>query len=143
LIKKKKKDKYRLINVVLKIDRVTIRDANLSSAMNEFFEEFVDCVIASLIDLFFDYDQLFLVEKCKDMIVFMISLNLMRMTTIFMKAINFVVQFVRIVNKIIVDLVFHHAFFLVDDIKVKELEIKYNNEFIFFEIQCYVMKHIQ
>ncbi len=111
LIKKKKKDKYCLINVVLKINRVTIRDVNLSSAMNEFFEKFVDCVIVSLIDLFFDCDQLFLVEKCKNMIVFIISLDLMKMTTIFIKAINSMTQFVRVVNKIIVDQVFHHAFF--------------------------------
>ncbi len=125
------------------MNRVIIRDANLSSAMNEFFEKFVDCVIASLIDLFFDYDQLFLVEKCKDMIVFMISFDLMRMTTIFMKATNSVTQFVRVVNKIIVDHVLHHALFFVDDIEVKEFKIKYNNEFILSEIRRYVMKHIQ
>jgi hypothetical protein len=143
LIKKKKKEKYRLINVVLKMNRVIIRNANLSSAVNEFFEKFVDCVIASLIDLFFDYDQLSLVEKCRDMIVFMISLDLMRMMTILMKATNSMTQFIRVVNKIIVDHVFHHALFFVDDIEVKKLKIKYNNEFILFEIRRYVMKHIQ
>ncbi len=111
--------------------------------MNEFFEEFVDCVIASLIDLFFDYDQMLFVEKCRNMIVFMISLNLMKMTTILMKATNSVTQFVRVVNKIIVDHVSHHALFFVDDIEVKELKIKYNNKFILFEIRRYVMKHIQ
>jgi hypothetical protein len=113
---------------------MTIRDANLSSAVNESFEKFVDCVIASLIDLFFDYDQLLLIEKCRDMIVFMISLSLMRMTTILMRAINFVAQFVRVVNKIIVDHVSHHALLFVDDIEVKRFKMKYNNEFILSEI---------
>ncbi len=61
---------------------------------------------------------------------------------IFMKATNLMIQFVRVVNKIIVDYVSHHAFLFVDDIEVKKLKIKYNNEFIFFEIQRYVMKHI-
>jgi hypothetical protein len=91
LVKKKKKEKYRLINVVLEMNRITIRNANLSSAMNEFSEEFADCVIVSLMNLFFEYDQLSLIEKCKDMIVFMISLDLVKMTIIFMKAINFVI----------------------------------------------------
>ncbi len=90
-VKKKKKEKYRLINVVLKMNRIIIRDANLSSAIDELSEEFADCAIVSLVNLFFEYDQLSLIEKCRDMIVFMISLDLMRMTTIFMKAINFVI----------------------------------------------------
>ncbi len=58
LVKKKEKRKYRLINVVLKMNRVTIRNTNLFSAMNEFLKEFVDCVIAFLMNLFFEYDQI-------------------------------------------------------------------------------------
>jgi hypothetical protein len=76
------------------MNRVIIRDANLLSAIDEFSEKFVDCAIVSLVNLFFEYDQLSLIEKCRDMIVFMTSLDLMRMTTIFMKAINSVTQFV-------------------------------------------------
>jgi hypothetical protein len=90
LVKKKKKEKYRLINVVLKMNRIIIRNANLLSAINEFFEKFVDCAIVSLVNLFFEYDQLSLIEKCRDMIVFMISLDLVRMITILMRTINFV-----------------------------------------------------
>jgi hypothetical protein len=120
LVKKKKKEKYRLINVVLKINRVTIRNANLFSAVDEFFEKFVDCAIVSLVYLFFEYDQLSLIEKCRDMIVFMTSLDLVRMTTILMRAINSLTQFVRMINKIIVDHVLHHALSFVNDIKVKE-----------------------
>jgi hypothetical protein len=104
------------------MNRIIIRNANLSSAINEFFEEFVDCIIVSLVNLFFEYDQLSLIEKCRDMTIFMISLDLMKMTTIFMKAINFVTQFVRMINKIIVDHVFHHALSFVNDIKVKKIK---------------------
>jgi alpha-D-ribose 1-methylphosphonate 5-triphosphate synthase subunit PhnL len=125
------------------MNRVIIRDANLLSAIDEFSEEFADCAIVSLMNLFFEYDQLSLIEKCRDMIVFMISLDLVKMTTIFMKAINFVTQFVRVINKIIVDHVLHHALSFVDDIKVKESKTTYNNEFILSEIRRYVMKHIQ
>ncbi len=143
LVKKKKKEKYRLINVVLKMNRIIIRNANLLSAIDEFSEEFADCAIVSLMNLFFEYDQLSLIEKCRDMIAFMTSFNLMRMTTILMKAINSVIQFVRIVNKIIVDHVFHHALSFVNDIEMKESKITYNDEFIVSEIRRYVMKHIQ
>jgi hypothetical protein len=139
----KEKKIYDLINVVSEMNRVIIRDANLFSAIDEFFEEFAECVIVSLMNLFFEYDQLSLIEKCRNMIAFMISLDMMKMTTIFMKAINFVIQFVRVNNKIIVDHVFHHAFSFVNDIEVKKSKITYNNEFIFSEIRRYVMKHIQ
>ncbi len=64
----------------------------------------------------------------------MTSFNLMKMTTIFIKTINFVIQFVRVVNKIIVNHVFHHTFSFVNDIKIKELKITHNNEFIFSEV---------
>jgi hypothetical protein len=111
--------------------------------VNEFSEEFADCVIASLMNLFFEYDQLSMIEKCRDMIAFMISLDLMRMITILMNAINSMTQFVRVINKIIVDHVLHHALSFVDDIKVKKSKITYNNEFILSEIRRYVMKHIQ
>jgi hypothetical protein len=111
--------------------------------MNEFSEEFADCVIISLMNLFFEYDQLSLIEKCKDIIVFMTSFDLMKMITIFMKKINFVIQFVQMINKIIVYHMFHHAFSFVNDIKVKKSKITYNNEFIFFKIRRYVLKHIQ
>jgi hypothetical protein len=125
------------------MNRVIIRDANLSSAIDEFSEKFADCAIASLVNLFFEYDQLSLIEKCRDMIVFMTSLDLMRMTTIFMSAINAMTQFVRVINKIIADHVSHHALSFVNDIEVKESKITYNNEFILSEIRRYVMKHIQ
>jgi hypothetical protein len=125
------------------MNRVIIRNANLFSAIDEFSEKFVDCAIVSLVNLFSEYDQLSLIEKCRDMIVFMTSFDLMRMTTIFMKAINSVTQFVRMINKIIADHVFHHALSFVNDIEMKRSKITYNDEFIVSEIRRYVMKHIQ
>jgi hypothetical protein len=135
LVKKKEKEKYRLINVVLNMNRVIIRDVNLFFAVNEFFEVFADCVIAFFVNLFFEYDQLSLIEKRRDMIVFMISLDLVRITTIFIRAINSVTQFVRMINKIIVDHVFHHALSFVNDIKIKRSKMMYNNKFILSEIR--------
>jgi hypothetical protein len=91
LVKKKEKEKYRSINVVLKMNRIIIRNANLFFAIDEFFEKFADCAIVSFMNLFFEYDQLSLIEKCRDIIVFIISFNLMKKTPIFMKTINSVI----------------------------------------------------
>jgi len=44
-VKKKEKGKYRLINITIKINRVIVKDTNLSPSVNEFSEEFVGCVI--------------------------------------------------------------------------------------------------
>ncbi len=56
LIKKKKKGKYRLINTIIKINRVIVRDVNLPPSINEFFEEFAGYVIVFLIDFFSGYN---------------------------------------------------------------------------------------
>ncbi len=56
LVKKKEKGKYYLINIIIKINRVIIKDANLPPSVNKFFKEFVGCIIASLIDFFSDYN---------------------------------------------------------------------------------------
>jgi len=56
LVKKKEKNKYRLINTIIKINRVIVRNANLPPSINKFSEKFADYIIASLIDFFSDYD---------------------------------------------------------------------------------------
>ena len=56
LIKKKKSNKYKIINAILKINRVIVRDVNLFSAIDEFVENFVECAIVFFINFFFDYD---------------------------------------------------------------------------------------
>ena len=83
LIKKKEKGKYRLVNITIKINRVIIRDANLPSSIDEFFEKFVRYVIAFLIDFFSDYDQIEFDEKSRDLTAFYTFIGLLRMTTLF------------------------------------------------------------
>ncbi len=56
LVKKKEENKYRLINNVMEINRITIRDENLPPAINEFSEKFSNYIITSLINFFFDYN---------------------------------------------------------------------------------------
>jgi len=55
-MKKKEKSKYRLINIIIKINRVIVRDTNLSLFVDELFKKFIDYIIAFLIDFFSGYN---------------------------------------------------------------------------------------
>ncbi len=81
-MKKKEKGKYRLINTVMEINRVIIRNANLPPSINEFFKKFAGYVIASLIDFFSGYNQIEFDEKSRDLTTFHTPIELLRMTTL-------------------------------------------------------------
>jgi len=81
-VKKKKKGKYRLVNVVMEINHVIVRDTNLPPSVDEFFKEFVEYIIVFLINFFSGYNQIKLDEKSRDLIAFHISIGLLRMTTL-------------------------------------------------------------
>jgi hypothetical protein len=70
LVAKKEVGEYRLINAAMKMNKVTLRDANLPPSVDEFSEEFTGCIAASLVDFFSGYDQLRLALKSRDMTVF-------------------------------------------------------------------------
>ena len=56
LVDKKDKEKYRLINVAMKMNEVIIHDVNLFSSVNEFSKKFANMTIISLIDFFSQYN---------------------------------------------------------------------------------------
>ena len=56
LIDKKIKNKYRIINVAMNMNKVIIQDANLSLNVEKFSKEFAKMCIVFLIDFFFEYD---------------------------------------------------------------------------------------
>ncbi len=82
-MKKKKKGKYYLINTTIKINRVIIKNINLSPSINEFFEEFIKYIIAFLIDCFSGYNQIKFNKKNRDLIIFYIPIGLLRMIILF------------------------------------------------------------
>lgn len=45
---------YKLVNMVVKLNQVIIRNANLSFFINKFLEQFANCAISSFTDFFFD-----------------------------------------------------------------------------------------
>ena len=56
LIDKKIKNKYWMINAIMNMNEMTIRDVNLFFNVEKFLKEFANMLITSLIDFFSDYD---------------------------------------------------------------------------------------
>ena len=83
LIKKKEKGKYRLINVIIEINRVIIRDANLPPSINKFSKKFIGYVITFLIDFFSSYNQIKFNKRSRDLITFHTPIELLRMIILF------------------------------------------------------------
>ena len=56
LVDKKDKEKYHLINIVMKMNEIIIYDVNLSFSIDEFSKKFVSIIIILLINFFSEYD---------------------------------------------------------------------------------------
>src|SRR5205085_4465577 len=92
---------YRLINSAQRINAVTIRDASLPSAVEEFSEKFARYPVVSLVDLFSGYDQCTLDPISRDITAFHKPLGLMRMTTLPVGYTNAVQVFDRVMRKVL------------------------------------------
>ena len=140
---KKKNGKYRLVNAAMEYNKYTIRDANLPPSVDEFSEEFAGCKLTSLIDFFSGYDQVPLDERSRDLTAFHTPLGLLRQTTLPQGATNSVAQFVRVVTKILEDLIPHDCMPFLDDVGVKGPTTTYNNTEVLPGVRRFVMEHIQ
>jgi RNase H-like domain found in reverse transcriptase/Integrase zinc binding domain len=143
LVAKKVAGTYRLINAAMKMNSVTLRDANLPPSADEISEEFAGCACASLIDFFSGYDQLTLDARSRDLTAFMTPLGLLRMTTPPQGATNSVAQFVRVVMTILEDLFPKIAMPFIDDIGVKGPYTEYDGQLILPGIRRFVFEHLQ
>ncbi len=139
---KKKFNQYCMINAAMNMNKIIIRDVNLLSDVNEFFKEFVNIIMISLIDLFSEYDQITLTKIYWNLKAFMTFLKLLRQTTLPQDVINFVAQFVRVIIKILKNLLEICKSFL-DDIEVKRLKTIYDNAKITSEVHQFMLKHIK
>jgi len=143
LVAKKEPGTYRLINAAMKMNSVTMRDANMPPSVDEFSEEFAGCQCASLVDFFSGYDQLDLDPASRDLTGFMTPLGLLRMTTPPQGATNSVAQFVRVVMTILEDLYPDVAIPFLDDIGIKGPYTNYDDEETLPGIRRFVYEHIQ
>lgn len=142
---KKKNGKYRLINSATNINRVTIKDANLPPAADEFAEEFAGRAIGSYLDFLSGYDQMKLDETSRDLTAIMTDLGLLRQCTLLQGATNSVAQFVRVVTTILQDHIPHIALPFLDDIGVKGPRSRYNDEEVpeMPGVRRFVLEHVQ
>ena len=79
-----------MINAIMNINEIIICDVNLSFNVKKFSKEFANILITSLINFFFNYDQMMLVEKCRNLTTFMTSLELLKMIKFSQKIINLI-----------------------------------------------------
>ena len=77
LIKKKKPGEYRLINLAIYLNIIIRQDINLLLLVNKFIDKFIGYYIISLVDLYFNYNQILLYLKSRDLIIFFILLKLL------------------------------------------------------------------
>ena len=82
------------------MNEIIICDVNLLLNIKKFLKEFINMLIMLLINFFFDYDQMMLVEKCRDLTTFMTSFEFLKMIKLSQKIINSIVQFVRMITEI-------------------------------------------
>jgi hypothetical protein len=98
--------------------------------------------VTSFINFFSGYDYVKLDFKCRNITVFIILLGLFRQTTILQKVTNSIIQFVRIVTKILKKYIPHVYLFFIDNINVKGPKTIYNNKKIISGIRKYILKYI-
>ena len=80
--------------MIMSMNKVIIRNVNLSLNCENFMKDFVSMIMSSLLNFYADYDQMKLNEKSRNMIVFQTFLKLLKMTIIFIRVMNSVKQFV-------------------------------------------------
>ena len=127
----------------MRMNKIIIRNANLSSNCENFTKDFADIIVSSLLDFYADYNKMKLNEESRDMTTFQTFLKLLKMTTILMKVMNSVRQFVWATQQILVKHISHDAVIYLNDMRVKDLKIKYNNKKMSSEVKKYILKHLQ
>jgi len=76
------------------------------------------------------------------MTVFIMLFDLFKQTIILQKVTNLIIQFVRIVTKILKKYIPHVYLLFINDISIKGSKTIYNNEKVVSEIRKYILKHI-
>ena len=109
-----------------------------------FWKNLRECALFSWLIFFFEYNQMILIEKFRDLIAFMTFLNLFQMTRRSQNAINSMIQFIQIIIEIFKKhIVALRCWSFVNDINIKDSRSNYSEKEILFKIRLFIMKHVQ
>jgi hypothetical protein len=100
LVAKKEPGSWRFINDVQSLNKVTIREAGMPPAVDEFSEDFAGYPITSAIDYYSGYSQLSLDAASRDYTAFLTDIGLVRNTRLPQGWTNSVSTFQRIICKV-------------------------------------------
>ena len=89
---KKKSGVYKIIITTIKINKVIIKNINLSLNLNKFTEDFAEMSILLLINYFLKYNNFLSYAESRDMMAIAILLGLLRQTILLQKVMNSVAQ---------------------------------------------------
>ena len=132
---------YRLINDVQPMNKVTIRDAGMPPAVDEFSETFAGYPIASTIDFYASYNQILLDQRSRDLTAFMSELGLIRSTRLPQGWTNSVACFQHIICKVLWRHIPHCAKPFVDDVPFHGPKDRYEDEELRPRVRRFVAEH--
>ncbi len=143
LVQKSQKGKYHLINAVMHINKVTIKDVNISLNIEQFVKEFINLQAVSLVNMQSEYNQIELNKRSRNITGFMTVLDLLWHYTFIQEEINFVAQFCRAMVQILEDLISNVCCMFLNNIAVKGPQTDYNSEKVLMRVHWYILKTIQ
>jgi hypothetical protein len=141
LVAKKKPGEYRFINDVQPLNKVTIRDAGMPPAVDEFSEEFAGRLITSSLDFYAGYYQIPLAIESRDLTAFFTAIGLVRITRLPQGWTNSVAVFQRIITKV-VWIWLQYAKPFLDDVGIHGPETK-DETIIAPGIRMFVLEHVK
>jgi len=116
------------------INKVTIKDINISLNIEQFMKEFIDLQAVSLVNMQSEYNQIELDKKSCDITGFMTVLDLLQHYTFIQEEINFIVQFCRAMVQILEDLISNVCHMFLNNIAVKGPQTNYNSKKVLMKV---------
>jgi len=117
------------------INKVTIKDVNISLNIEQFVKEFADLQAVSLVNMQSEYNQIKLNKRSCNMTGFMTVLDLLQHCTFIQEETNSVAQFCRAMVQILEDLIFNVCCMFLNNIAVKGPQTNYNDEEVLTEVR--------
>ena len=141
LVPKKNPVEFRLINHIQPLNRVTICGPGMSLPTDEFLA--LGDVLFSAIDYYSSYNRILLELHSRDLMAFATLLGSLRQTRLPQGWMNLVAYFMQIITKVLWFLIPHYIRPFIDDVGIKGLFSRYNDEEISPRVRQFVWEHAQ